>query len=303
MDRRKERRGEEPQPRQGRGRKRRGAASERARRRQRALLLFYLFTLILVIAAAVVLCLTVLFQIDTIEVTGTSRYSQEEIISNCGIQKGDNLFLAKTDEAEALISEKLPYVGQVSVSRGLPAKIKIHVESAEVSGAMEYNGGYVIVSTQGKALEQVADKPQDIPVFLGVNLSSAEPGKQIAFSDENTRDLFYDLADSLSANGLDKVTVVDITNQYQILVEYDGRITLNLGVPEELDYKIRFGKAVIEQELTEKDRGELDLSNFVEENKAYFDEEFSDESSQPEESAAPSEEPSSEASSSSQPAA
>ena len=49
--------------------------------------------LIKIIAAAITLSLTVLFKISTIEVTGTSRYSVEDIIKESGISEGNNLFL------------------------------------------------------------------------------------------------------------------------------------------------------------------------------------------------------------------
>ena len=53
-------------------RRRRVAASRKALRRKRLLLVFYLFTFLIAIGAAVALSITVLFQIDTVQVTGQS---------------------------------------------------------------------------------------------------------------------------------------------------------------------------------------------------------------------------------------
>lgn len=42
------------------------------------------------VAVALTMGATVFFQVETVAVTGNSRYSQEEIIKATGIQTGDN---------------------------------------------------------------------------------------------------------------------------------------------------------------------------------------------------------------------
>ena len=71
----------------------------KAKHRKRNLILFYLSIFVVIIAAAITLSLTVLFKISTIEVTGTSRYSVEDIIKESGISQGNNLFLINKDYA------------------------------------------------------------------------------------------------------------------------------------------------------------------------------------------------------------
>lgn len=156
---------------------RRKAAALRARRRKRALIVFYIFTFVMVISAALTLALTVLFQIDEIQVTGQSRYSPQQIIDLCGIQIGDNLFLAKTDEAEKKIEEGLPYIGKAEVSRHLPAKIILNVEEATIAGVVQSEDSYVVVSSTGKVLEKSGTQLQGYPLVKGLPISSAEPGK------------------------------------------------------------------------------------------------------------------------------
>ena len=71
----------------GNRRQARRGITARARRRRRRAILFYCVSFLVVIAAAVILSLTVLFRIDTIQVENTSRYSQEEILEIQKIQK------------------------------------------------------------------------------------------------------------------------------------------------------------------------------------------------------------------------
>lgn len=253
-------------------RRRRVAASRKALRRKRLLLVFYLFTFLIAIGAAVALSITVLFQIDTVQVTGQSRYSEQEIIQMSGIEMGENLFLADTKTAEQQIEEKLPYIGQAKVSRRLPAKILISVQEAEVSGAIAYNGKYAVISPDGKMLEFSDTLPEGVSLIQGMELASAEVGKKIVYEDPEEQELFTELAQSLAQHGLAPITKIDMTNLYDIVVEYDGRIVMKFGLPSDMDYKVRFAKTVLSQPDMAEAKGILNLSDTKEENRAYFEE-------------------------------
>ena len=270
--------------------KRRAAASRKARRRKRLLLIFYLVTFLIAIGAAVVLSITVLFRIDTIQVTGQSRYTEQEIVQMSGIKVGENLFLADTATAKQQIEEKLPYIGRAKVSRRLPAKILITVEEAEISGAVEYNGGYAIVSPEGKVLEITSAIPEGYSLIEGLDLKSADLGKKIVYEDPEKQEMFTELAQSLAEHGIAPITRMDLTNLYDIVVEYDGRITMEFGLPSDIDFKVRFAKTILSEPDMAEAQGVLDLSYCKESNRANFEENASREepessSEEPQESA------------------
>ena len=270
--------------------KRRAAASRKARRRKHLLLIFYLVTFLIAIGAAVVLSITVLFRIDTIQVTGQSRYTEQEIVQMSGIKVGENLFLADTATAKQQIEEKLPYIGRAKVSRRLPAKILITVEEAEISGAVEYGGGYAIVSPEGKVLEITSAIPEGYSLIEGLDLKSADLGKKIVYEDPEKQEMFTELAQSLAEHGIAPITRMDLTNLYDIVVEYDGRITMEFGLPSDIDFKVRFAKTILSEPDMAEAQGVLDLSYCKESNRANFEENASREepessSEEPQESA------------------
>ena len=270
--------------------KRRAAASRKARRSKRLLLIFYLVTFLIAIGAAVVLSITVLFRIDTIQVTGQSRYTEQEIVQMSGIKVGENLFLADTATAKQQIEEKLPYIGRAKVSRRLPAKILITVEEAEISGAVEYGGGYAIVSPEGKVLEITSAIPEGYSLIEGLDLKSADLGKKIVYEDPEKQEMFTELAQSLAEHGIAPITRMDLTNLYDIVVEYDGRITMEFGLPSDIDFKVRFAKTILSEPDMAEAQGVLNLADCREEDRAYFEENASREepessSEEPQESA------------------
>jgi cell division protein FtsQ len=250
-------------------------ADTRKQRRRRALLVFYIFTFIIVISGAVVLSLTVLFKIDNIQVSGSTRYTAEQVINACGIKKGDNLFLADVKDAGPGIQQKLPYIGTAKVTRCLPAKINIKVKEEAVSGAIQHKGSYAVVSGTGKVLELAAKMPENCPSIKGLVLSKAEVGKCIVYQDTSQQNVFKELTTAINTNKLPKITGIDVSSPSKILIVYDDRVTMNLGLPSDFDYKIRFAKSILDAgNIKENAKGTLNLSVAIED-KAFFDPDYS----------------------------
>lgn len=251
-------------------------AELRGRRRRRAKVVFYLFLFLSVSVAAVAVSLLVLFKINAIDVTGTSRYSRQEIVNASGIHMGENLFLAQTGEAGGRIVRTLPYIGSVSVERSFPSKIVIRVGEAKAVGAMEYQNRYAVTGPDGRVLE-LADKPPDgCPAVKGIGLSSAKAGQPLVYKDASQKSTFEELTKVIADEKLGKVTSMDFSVSYRVTILYDGRVTMNLGVPSDLDYKIRFAKSILDSGgIGAQEKGTLDLSIAPDVDEAFFDPDYS----------------------------
>ena len=92
-----------------------------------------LFKLLCVLGVVVALTggATVFFRVETVEVTGNQRYTQEEIVEASGIQTGDNLYALNKVRIDRRIRTRLPYVGELSINRSLPSTIRIAVTEWE----------------------------------------------------------------------------------------------------------------------------------------------------------------------------
>ena len=250
-------------------------AALRNRRRRRGRVLFYLFLFLFVSSAAVAVSLMVLFKIDEIDVTGTSRYSQQEIVNASDIQLGDNLFLAKTKEAGDKIIQTLPYIGSVSVKRDFPSGIVIHVSEAKAVGALEYDKKYAVMAQDGKVLELADKLPDGCPAVKGIDLVSAAAGRQLVYKDASQKSTFEELVKVLEEEKVEKITSIDLSVSYEVTLLYDNRIVIDLGVPSDLDYKIRFAQNILGSEgIGEEEKGTLDLSIAADEDEAFFDPDY-----------------------------
>lgn len=85
----------------------------------------------LLCAAALIVAITVgatvFFQVETVAVTGNSRYTQEEVVQASGIQLGDNLYRLNKNQIYQQIRRSLPYVEKLTIRRSLPSTIVIQV--------------------------------------------------------------------------------------------------------------------------------------------------------------------------------
>lgn len=249
-------------------------AEKRRKHRRHVLVVFYVFLFLAVLGTAVALSLTVLFRITAVEVTGSSRYSQQQIVEASGIQTGDNLFLTKTGEASQKICRALPYLGTAKVTRKFPTGIRIEVAEESVWGAVLDGSRYLILGENGKVMEITPSLPAGCAELRGLAVSSAEPGAEAEFTDSSQISLFREVLSALEASGIGSITEVDFSRPARILVVYDGRVTINLGEPTDLDYKLKFAVKLLSENIKDTEKGTLDMSVVSNTNKAYFDPEY-----------------------------
>ena len=214
-----------------------------------------------------------LFRITSVEVAGSSRYSQEEIIAASGIKTGDNLFLTRTGDASEKIIKALPYLGTAKVTRKFPTTIRIEVAEEAVWGAVQDGDHYLILGASGKVLELSSTLPEGCTELRGLTVNGANVGSAAEFSDDQLK-LMKEVLEAVSASGLDKVTAVDFSKPARILIIYDGRVTVNLGEPSDLSYKLSFAVKLLQENIEETESGTLDMSVVSDTNKAYFDPDY-----------------------------
>ena len=117
----------------------------RKRRKGNFAFLYKLLAFVL-ICGAIGLALAMFFRIDDIEISGNSRYSNEQIAAAAQIKAGDNLFFLNKYDAAARIRQQLPYVETVQFRRVLPSKLVVQVidlsDAARIT--MQYMGRFQV---------------------------------------------------------------------------------------------------------------------------------------------------------------
>ena len=140
----------------------------RGRRGRRFGVLYKLLTLVVVCAAAV-LALTLFFKVESVEVTGNSRYSAQEIQDACGVSLGDNLYLLSKPDMVQRLHQQLPYIDEVRITRRLPNTLCVQVTEFSTVYAVEQEGTVWLLTSGGKIVETAAERG-DTPLIDGCEL-------------------------------------------------------------------------------------------------------------------------------------
>lgn len=223
-------------------------------------ILFYVATVAVLVVICGVLSLTVFFQIDNIEVQGETRYDVNDIITSSGINKGDNLILCNTGDGEEQIQKDFPYIESVDIKKKLLNTIVIQVAEAKPASIIESSGLYVVLSKSGKIIEIAGTKKYDVPTILGANLKDVELSSSAEYKDENVKKYIEEIIAAVSDNNIKNVETVDISNLSKITLIRDNGFKIVIGRPENIDYKLKTAKAIMDKSVNDTDTGTLDVS-------------------------------------------
>lgn len=276
--------------RQGAPHKRRLTNSEKRRiRRNRAILGVVLVLIALLVG--ILLSINLLFKVTGFRVENpdkstpadTGVYTEQQIIDQLGIQTGENLFGFSAAQKTRELSAAMPYLETAEVCISLPGTVVVKVKPATECFKLQLAAGWAVLSDRLKILQIQAEEPSGLILLQGSPAAgqSAAPGsvlelvaQQILAPDdaaatmENAQSSVNATLTALVAE-LDRqglladTTMLTITDLSEISFLYQGRISVQLGTANNLEYKLRLAAKAIydpEQGLAQSDRGTLDVS-------------------------------------------
>ena len=223
--------------------------------------LSYAAVFITITVIAVLFSMTVMFNTTEIIIKGDNiPYRDEEIIKTSGLSYNENIFMAKRKAAAKKLVEKYPYIEAAQVTFHIPSTQIISLEIAIPSYQMAVSDGFAVVSAKGRVLEISSIQRANIPLIKGLKLSHSIVGEYIVFEKSTSQQILNEIIDNINENKVPNIYGIDISNTASIKLNYDNRITILLGMPEDVGYKLRTAMAIINKELSASDKGELDVS-------------------------------------------
>lgn len=200
--------------------------------------LIWTAVIILVAAVGAVLSLTVFFNIENITVEGNERYDSDLILSQCPINEGENLILADTDNAKAMLEQNLPYIYTVEIKRKLPSTISLTVTESEAAFYIRNDDKtFILLDDNLKILESKSEKKKGVEI-KNPSVVQANEGQKIGFEDEKVADCIDKLTGIVIDNDISEITAIYSNNISDNYVVYDNRIDFKLGTCDELETKI-----------------------------------------------------------------
>ena len=226
------------------------------------------------LAIGITLSLTIFFKITDINVTGSNVYSAEEIVQRSTLEIGENLFLIDTKECITELTESLPYVYEVKITRKLPSTINIEITDATPFLAIKNKDKtYILTDDRLKVLEASAPKkPKGVITMTKTSISTANPGYLLGFENEDADECIRSLVAAIKEVNMTEATSISCVDKNNNYIVYDNRITFKLGSCSNLESKINRGLAVCDELNDHNDsiKGTINLSV---EKQSYFSEE------------------------------
>ena len=252
------------------------------------------------IALAAIICLSIFFKVEIIEVSGASVYDEWTVREASGIQEGDNLLTFSRGRAGGKIKAELQYVDKVRFGIKLPNTVIIDIEEFDVVYAVKSSDGtWYLINSDGKVMEQTdGGTAGSYTKILGVTLSAPIKGEQaraaeeivvapesttapaedsteetvpkVMITNQSRLDTALQILRSLELNGIvGEAASVDVSDLSHIELWYGTRYQVNLGDVNNMDKKIADMKATISQ-LAEYQTGGLDISYVIQEDKVVY---------------------------------
>ena len=207
------------------------------------------------------------FVVREVDAGVSAYYTAEELTEASGIELGDSLYSFSSSDIESEITFKCPYIKEATVTRTIPTKVNIDVEddtavySANIWGdRVELSAGLKVL---GKTTAEKAEADGLITLVLPpVKYSVA--GRVIEFTDEKNERLVRSVleeTEASSAGQAGEITMIDLTDEYDIRMEASGMYSLKFGSENDIGLKLRmFYKTITSGSIDRKLKALIDLT-------------------------------------------
>ena len=238
---------------------------QRNKRNRRKKIIFRSIVGAVFLVVGVIVGLSLFFNINKIVVSGDAVYSHETVIKASGVSEGDNLIFLSKSKLDKKISSELTYIGSVTVKRRLPSTLELVVKKTDAKLGIAMNGYFTLLDENGKVLEKDLETVGENIILLNLGeIESAELGETVVLKEEKVFTKLQGVLTECNQIGLHDISLMDISDIYNIKIVYQGRITLELGETdsENLSSKLALGKAAIEKQDEENNlyRGTINLT-------------------------------------------
>ena len=176
---------------------------------------FYIIVSVFIVGLfLVLLSLSSIFTVDSIEVRGNKHYTAEEIINMGHAVPGKNLFYGLNKQEVEEYLEQNPYIKKATVSRRLPSTMVIKVTERAEKLAFRYDDDYLIMDAEGILLKKTRNTPKTTLVE-GIVVNRIKLGEKIGTENGDRLDKALALVKATSAADLYFVKI-DLSSEKKV---------------------------------------------------------------------------------------
>ena len=201
----------------------------------------YVPVALLLVVMLILLGTSVFLKIMDIEVTGSTKYTAQEIIEKSGIKTGDNMLRLDTEAAAVRIRSALPYVQDVSIETNLPDRVRINITESKALATVSSSSGVMLINSKARILEHRDKAPAGLIEIRGFTAAHSAAGNTLRsdpVDDTKLRHLIEILSAVEECKIGGSILYLDISNFGRISIGYEERYTVILGGSSDVLYKL-----------------------------------------------------------------
>ena len=241
--------------------KKRNMMKKRKRNQAKRSLIVFAFLFICTGAIFVVLKAP-MFDIKTVFCVGQEQMSEAEILDIAKVKVGNNIFSTNIRAIKRRLGDN-PQIAESNVRRLFPNKVKIWVKEAKVSAYLEHEKRFLCIDEKGKIIKilegEDAKEPPKVAKLEGVEVTNTDAGKNIAAEDDARAGKLFECMGILSQlDLLERVNYINFGDLSDIKIDYENRLYMLLGSYDNMEYKLKFIKKVITENISEYEKALFD---------------------------------------------
>ncbi len=222
-------------------------------RRLKNILLFIIFLFL------VICVLYFAFHIDTVKVEGTDIYTEEEIKNSVFARKYSDNELSLLLYNKIFGMNKLPFVEDIDINYEDRNTVLLHVYDKTISGCIKYMGQYVYFDKEGRVLESLPRRRQDVPLVSGIKFGNFSIGEKFKVEDDSLFDAIMNVSQLINHYRIN-VKRIHI-NDGDIMI-YSGNVQVHLGKKKLYNDQIAALSGVLGTTNKKKLSGIIDMENY-----------------------------------------
>lgn len=182
------------------------------------------FSIFLIIPAAVFLSA---FQLENVAVTGSARYTPEQIRERVLQSDYDSNTLLLYLKHRYFKEVKIPFVEKMTFELVDRHSINIRVYEKKVTGCVEFMGEFLYFDKDGMIVESTSERLADIPQIKGLNFNKIILYEKLEVQKEELFDVILNLTQQIEKYGLN-VNTISFNSDYEVTLDC-GDIKALLG--------------------------------------------------------------------------
>lgn len=218
----------------------------------------------IIIAAVLVLAalfVFIFFRINSVSISGSEKYSEQELYSALKLSKSSNLFLTGTSALEKRLRAAYPSLDRVEIKKQLPDKLIIAVTDGIGEYYIKMGGQYYTVTSDLKVIEISDDMPDNCVELLSCDIAKAVLGEIIEFKTATHYNYLHGLLSDVKSHTIaEHVSRIDMSKKFDVSIKYDDRFIINIGQANHTKTKLTLALSIIST-LSAEDMGIIDATS------------------------------------------